>query len=165
MSVTREGHGLQGRMTCKGRGRAIPWQSKGNPLSVERQSRLPPQVIVKRPSVSAESGRIPWHQDLPCDSRPPLPPHPQLQPPRGAPHRRSTDRPRTQATASLPPVDSGEWALAAPHPHSYWNIDGEQIGSVWVPLDPMDAEAGVTWVLGPRQGSEDEGGLRTFVGR
>ena len=50
----------------------------------------------------------------------------------------------------------------APHPHSYWNIDGEQIGSVWVPLDPMDAEAGVTWVLGPRQGSEDEGGL-TYI--
>ena len=30
----------------------------------------------------------------------------------------------------------------------YWNVDGAQIGSAWVPLDEVKGEAGVTWLLG-----------------
>jgi ectoine hydroxylase-related dioxygenase (phytanoyl-CoA dioxygenase family) len=30
----------------------------------------------------------------------------------------------------------------------YWNVDGAQIGSAWVPLDEVTGEAGVTWLLG-----------------
>lgn len=30
----------------------------------------------------------------------------------------------------------------------YWDVDGSQIGSIWVPFDSMPQSAGVTWVLG-----------------
>mmetsp|Transcript_42961 Transcript_42961/g.84212 ORF Transcript_42961/g.84212 Transcript_42961/m.84212 type:complete len:235 (+) Transcript_42961:307-1011(+) len=30
----------------------------------------------------------------------------------------------------------------------YWNINGKMIGSVWVPLDKMSEDVGVSWILG-----------------